>query len=435
VSCGGEWAARPASDREASWGAIEELGVALPAKGKLMQGNLETKTRSSPAIAFAIAAGAVITGLIVMSLIATEPLPARAGETGGAAGYKVLEPIRHGNLTVFPVLASKSYPTGEFLTLDEGLRSGEVVVTEYGSLRGLIRRHPMQPVVSGNARGNAEVNRLVLVNNSKRPLLLLAGEIVTGGKQDRVIGKDRIVPAESDPVDLSVFCVEPGRWTATSEHFGASGATYGGPLRGVGSNSVATLMAQPSVRAKAMGDKDQNEVWAEVKKQREAVSVEVLAAAPMVASEMAQTSSYAKVMENDEVKKRVDAVAGPIEQNYQSLIRQLRDRNAVGVVVAVNGRIIWADVFASTELLEKYWPKLVRSYASEAVVTRAKDVEAEVNQAQAFLEDMEGRRETIEREPGLYRHREINGDGFMAFALTSLLPKTGFDLHIAKMAE
>jgi len=33
------------------------------------------------------------------------------------------------------------------------------------------------------------VNRLVLVNNSKRPLLLLAGEIVTGGKQDRVIGK------------------------------------------------------------------------------------------------------------------------------------------------------------------------------------------------------------------------------------------------------
>jgi len=400
-----------------------------------MQANLKTKTRSWLAIELAIVAGAVITGLIVMSLIATEPPPARAGETDGAAVYKVLEPIRHGNLTVFPVLASKSYPTGEFLTLDEGLRSGEVVVTEYGSLRGLIRRHPMPPVVNGNARGNAQVNRLVLVNNSKRPLLLLAGEIVTGGKQDRVIGKDRIVPAESDPVDLSVFCVEPGRWTATSEHFGASGATYGGPSHGVGSNAVATLMAQPSVRAKAMGDKDQDEVWAEVKKQREAVSVEVLAAAPMVASEMAQTSSYAKVMENDEVKKRVDAVAGPIEQNYQSLIKQLRDRNAVGVVVAVNGRIIWADVFASTELLEKYWPKLVRSYASEAVVTRAKDLESGVKQAQAFLEDMEGRRETIDSEPGLYRHREVNGDGFMAFALTSLLPKTGFDLHIAKMAD
>ena len=377
---------------------------------------------------FAIVAGIAMT---VTGLVATGPIPARAGETGGAAGYKVLEPIRHGNLTVFPVLGSKNYPTGEFLTLDEGLRSGEVVVTEYGTLQGLIRRHPMQPVV----HGNAEVNRLVLVNNSKRPLLLLAGEIVTGGKQDRVIGKDRIVPAESDPVDLSVFCVEPGRWVATSEHFGASGATYGGPIHGVGANSVATLMAQPSVRAKAMGDKNQNEVWAEVKKQREAVAVEVTSASPTVATEMAQTSSYAKVMENDEVKKRVDAVAKPIEQNYQSLIKQLRDRNAVGVVVAVNGRIIWADVFASTELLEKYWPKLVRSYASEAVVTRAKDAEAGVKQAQAFLEDMEGRRETIESEPGLYRHTEVNGDGFMAFALTSLLPKTGFDLHVAKMTD
>jgi hypothetical protein len=77
----------------------------------------------------------------------------------------------------------------------------------------------------------------------------------------------------------------------------------------------------------------------------------------------------------------------------------------------------------------------VRSYASEAVVTRAKDVDGSVNRAQAFLEDMEGRRETIESEPGVYRHTEVNGDGFKVFALTSLLPKTGFDVHVAKMAE
>ena len=77
-------------------------------------------------------------------------------------------------------------------------------------------------------------------------------------------------------------------------------------------------------------------------------------------------------------------------------------------MVAVNGRIIWADVFASTDLLEKYWPKLVRSYASEAVVTRAKDVEVSVSQAQAFLADMEGRREMIESEPGIYRHTEVD---------------------------
>ena len=358
----------------------------------------------------------------------------RAGEAASASGYKVLEPIRHGNLTVFPVIASKSYPTGEFLTLDEGLRSGEVVVTEYGNVRGLIRRHP-SGITPAILREGAEVNRLVLVNNSRRPLLLLAGEIVAGGKQDRVIGKDRIVPAESDPVDLSVFCVEPGRWVATSEQFGASGSMYGTKAGSGGGVIGGTLMAQPSVRAKAMADKDQSQVWAEVRKQQSAMAVEVQNSAPAAAPAVASTSSYARVMENAEVKKQVDAVAKPIEQNYQSLIKQLRDRNAVGVVVAMNGRIIWADVFASTNLLEKYWPKLVRSYASEAVVTRAKGAEVGEKQAQAFLEDMDGRKETIESEPGIYRHTEVNGDGFKVFALTSLLPKTGFDVHVAKMAD
>jgi 16S rRNA G1207 methylase RsmC len=131
----------------------------------------------------------------------------------------------------------------------------------------------------------------------------------------------------------------------------------------------------------------------------------------------------------------VDKIAKPIERDYQSLIQQLRDRKAVGVVVAVNGHVIWSDVFASTELLEKYWPKLVRSYASEAVVTQTKGGKASMSEAESFLDDMQGRRETIESEPGVFRHTEIDGNGFKAFALTSLLPKTGFDVHVAKMSE
>ncbi len=379
---------------------------------------------------------AVVIGLVIVAgMFCLDLQPVRAGEQPSVSGYKVLEPIRHGTLTVFPVVAPRSYATSEFMTLDEGLRSGEVVVTEYGNVRGLMRRRPA-PAVQVQS---AEVNRLVLINNGKRPLLLLAGEIVTGGKQDRVIGKDRIVPPESDPVDLSVFCVEPGRWVASSEHFGTSGATYGGAIGGSthGAAVPGTMMAQPSVRAKAMGDKDQNQVWAEVKKQQQAMeTVEVVAGAPRASTEeIRSTSSYARVMENKDVKEKVDEIAAPIQQNYESLIRQLRDRKAVGVVVAVNGRIIWTDVFASTELLERYWPKLVRSYASEAVVTRAKGGEVSTAQAEAFLGDMEGRRETIEIEPGVYRHSEANGDGFKAFALTSLLPKTGFDVHVAKMVE
>jgi hypothetical protein len=371
--------------------------------------------------------------LFVVGFIVLDQSPVRAGETSPAPGYKVLDPIRHGNLTVFPIVAAKTYPTSEFLTLDEGLRSGEVIVTEAGSVQGLVRRHGAPLVHDG-----AQVNRLVLVNNSKRPLLLLAGEIVSGGKQDRVIGKDRIVPAESDPIDLSVFCVEHGRWVATSEHFGASEAMYGKTVGGAVPNAPPpmALMVQPSVRAKAMADKNQQEVWDEVSKQKAAMTAEVSPAAPAASrAEIAGVTSYAKVNENEDVRKYVDSVAKPLEQSYQSLIHQLRDRNAVGVVVAVNGRVIWADIFASTDLLSKYWPKLVRSYASEAVITRAKEMDVTTKQADAFLADMEGRREMIESEPGIYRHTEVTGDNFKAFALTSLLPKTGFDLHVAKMAD
>src|SRR5262249_55576295 len=119
-----------------------------------------------------------------------------AGETPPVSGYKVFTPIREGNLTIFPVVAAKSHGTDGFLTLDEGLKTGDVVVSESGRIAPLIRRRPsegVRPVVSGGP----QVNTLVLVNNAKRPLLLLAGEIVTGGKQDRVIAKDRLIPAES----------------------------------------------------------------------------------------------------------------------------------------------------------------------------------------------------------------------------------------------
>ncbi len=275
---------------------------------------------------------AVMALVIMAGMVSVDLRPVHAGEQPSASGYKVLDPIGHGSLTVFPVVTSKSYATAEFLTLDEGLRSGEVVVTEYGNVRGLMRRRPVPAV----QRQSAEVNRLVLINNSKRPLLLLAGEIVTGGKQDRVIGKDRIVPPESDPVDLGVFCVEPGRWVATSDHFATSGATYAsGSGGGVGAGSGAvhgTLMAQPSVRAKAMADKDQNQVWAEVRKQQASMSenlrldaptmtVEVSGATPMASAQRVQsTTSYAGVMENTDVKAKVDEVAKPIEQSPESIV-------------------------------------------------------------------------------------------------------------------
>ena len=349
------------------------------------------------------------------------PVLLQAGDATPTSGYSLLSPIRSGNLTVFPVAASKSYDTAEFLTLDEGLRSAEVIVTEAGQARGLVRRRRDDPSIV-HSLGGADVNRLVLVNNSKRPLLLLAGEIVTGGKQDRVIGKDRIVPAESDPVDLSVFCVEPGRWVAANgkEQFSAGGIVGG-------------VFAAPGVRASAMAAKNQQQVWDNVGRSKQAM--ETVVNSNQAAAEVNSTTSYARVMGNKEVQQTVDSVAEPVKRNYESVIRQLRDKNAVGVVVAVNGEVVWADIFASTQLLQKYWPKLVRSYATEAVVTRAKSAEASLKDAQNFLDDLDGRHETAETEPGLYRQTEITGDGFKVFELRSLLPKTGFAVHVAKMSN
>ena len=351
-----------------------------------------------------------------------------AADTVPTSGeYKLLPPISHGDLTIFPVVAAKSHDTSGFLTLDEGIRSGEVFVTEVGSLPGMIRRRRPLP----QAYPRAEVNRLVLVNNSKRPLILLAGEVVTGGKQDRVVGKDRIVPAQSDPVDLSVFCVEPGRWVGSSSKF----------------DTHASVMAQPSVRKRAMVDADQQKVWDEVGVARAEMAAKAAATpAPgvvggatasdsRVLSELNTTTSYAVTVENSAVKQQVESITAPMQKSYESVIKQLRDQNAVGVVVAVKGRIVWADIFASTALLDKYWPKLLQSYAAESLTASGSSADASMKDAQRFLDDWQARHETVDSEPGLYRQRELVGDRFRAFELTSLLAKANFDVHLSKMAE
>jgi ARG/rhodanese/phosphatase superfamily protein len=343
-----------------------------------------------------------------------------------ATEYKLLSPISHGDLTIFPVVSAKSHDTSGFITLDEGIRSGDVVVTEVGAVPGMIRRRrPLPPQYFHGA----EVNRLVLVNNSKRPLILLAGEVVTGGKQDRVVAKDRIVPAESDPVDLSVFCVEPGRWVASSTKF----------------DTHASVMAQPSVRKRAMVDANQQKVWDEVATARTGLAMKA-APSPTINGheqvyagggiyELNSTTSYAKTIENAAVKQQMESIIKPLQKSYESVIQQLRNQNAVGVVVAVKGRVVWADIFASNALLSKYWPKLLESYAAESLTSSGASGDASMKDAYHFLNDWEARHESADSEPGLYRQRELVGDRFRAFELTSLLAGANFDVHLSKMAD
>ncbi len=348
--------------------------------------------------------------LATLTLILASAIAAFTGPPAHESLH-VLPPITHGNLTIFPVVGGSDYDTSRFLTLDEGIRAGTVVVTEQGSLQGLVRRG--QPV---NRHPGAQVHELVLVNNSDRPLLLLAGEIVTGGKQDRVIGSDRLVPPKSDPIDLSVFCVEPGRWVGHSEQFG----------------SLKSQMAQPSVRVPAMAAKNQQQVWDQVAAAREAMVIggplggnDINHSAPPAPP----TTSYAVTMAMPQVQQSIDSVAG----NYESIQRELRKVGAKGVVVAINGNLVWADLFASNDLLSRYWQKLARSYAAESLTSASVKGQADAKSAEAFLDRLSGNREVIETDPGVFRRVEITGDGYKVFTLTALTPKTDFDVHIAKM--
>jgi hypothetical protein len=340
----------------------------------------------------------------ILASFASAMLAATFAAAGTTRELHVLPPVTRGNLSIFPVVGGAENDTGRLLTLDEGLRSGVVVVAEGGSLRGLVRPGSTPPRQSG-----AEVNRLVLINNSDRPLLLLAGEVVTGGKQDRVIGVDRIVSPKSDPIDLSVFCVEPGRWVASSEHFG----------------SMKSQMAQPSVRTPAMADRNQQEVWAQVG----SALAGMAKAVPQARPSMQASTSYAKAMENPDVQKKVESVAA----DYDGMLRELKKEGAKGVVVAINGRILWADVFANTELLEKYWQKLIRSYAADSLTTASEHEQADQKSAQLFLDQLHGNHEVTETDPGLFRRTEISGDGYRVFSLTSLVSKSEYTVHLAKM--
>jgi hypothetical protein len=334
-----------------------------------------------------------------------------AGGQETHASLKVLAPVVRGNLALYPVVADRANDSTMLMTLDEGIRSGEVTVTEAGDERGLVR--PGQRVPP--RRGGAEVNRLVLVNNSKKPLLLLAGEIVTGGKQDRVIGADRIVPAGSEPVDLSVFCVEPGRWVASSANFGSMGAQ----------------MAQPSVRTPAMAEHNQARVWENVRSSNANIAAGL--AAPE-AADVEATTSYAKVFSNKAVAQAVRAEYGG-EEGERAMLRELKDKGAVGVVVAINGELMWADVFASTDLLARYWPKLVRSYVAEAMTNRGANAKTDMRQAQMFIDSTSGGREVVETEPGIFRRSDVTSEGYRVFTLTALLPRTGYLVHLTKMRQ
>jgi hypothetical protein len=202
-------------------------------------------------------------------------------------------------------------------------------------------------------------------------------------------------------------------------------------------------MVQPSVRERAMVAKDQQEVWKSV---RGSISQMAMASAPSASMGMdggsgagsgyarsMGTTSYARAMEDNSVSAKVDEAAAPVMKAREQVIAQLRKEGAVGVVVAVRGEIVWADLFVDTDLLSRYWTKLVRSYAAESITEGGSHAAPTVADAQRFLDAPSGGTETSEGDVGVYRYRELRAEGTETFVLESLLPGTGYDVHISKL--
>ncbi|MGH9862139.1 MAG: ARPP-1 family domain-containing protein, partial [Candidatus Acidiferrales bacterium] len=337
----------------------------------------------------------------------------RRGPYEGLRGWQVHEPLVYSNLALFPVTHIDGHDSSGYLTLDEGLASGEVEVTELGA--GLIRRRPGLPPPTG-----AQVNTVTLINHSKRALLLLAGEIVTGGKQDRVISKDRIVPPGADPLPLDVFCVEPGRWTGASLAFEGK-----------------SFMAAPHLREKAAVAKNQQEVWDAAGALRSRVAARVPATqAGAAEADLNASSSYAQLERSDALKGRIDQASNRLQRDYERALREaLRGKKVVGVIVAINGEVVWADLFADPGLFERYWPKLLRSYVVEALsVPVVEHAQANVAAAEKFLLESQGR-EITETEPGEYRLRQVEHPRYNIFELASLLEKGEPMMHFNKLRK
>jgi hypothetical protein len=345
--------------------------------------------------------------------------------------WRIADPVRYENLSIFPVVSRQSADTANFATLDESLSAGDVIITE-GGAETMRRSRDGRPVAIPEQRG-ASVNQLVLVNRGSKPLLLLAGELVSGGKQDRIIGKDRIVPPGAAPLPLDVFCVEAGRWS--------SGVQF----------AAGKVMVHPSVREQAAITQEQDKVWAAVRngtvaapsavpglpqpggapgQTSQSVTVTESTLAGVIATE-APTQSYSKLYKSPQVGVPTDAFAEEIRKRFERATAGLKGEAVVGVVVAYGGEVAWSDIFASPSLFERYWPKLLSSYVVEAMVRPHGSEQPSLNDAREFLKPLVGH-ETVDTEPSIYSLRQVTVGKYVEMELEALRP-VEITLHVLKV--
>jgi hypothetical protein len=238
------------------------------------------------------------------------------------ASLELTGPYVYRNLAVFAVHDRNTTKHEDILTLQEGLAKKVVTIQETG-----------------------EVNQLVASNKGDKSVYLQAGDIVKGGQQDRVLQHDTVLPPNAKRVQLSVFCVESGRW-----HGRGSESTH------QFASSEKTIMTKRQKLAVKVSGK-QGDVW-------ESVAAAQADMGKNVGHSVNAPASATSLQLSLEDKK----LNGTVDDYVQNIEKQVpKDGNIVGYAVAVNGNVDSVEVFASPVLFGKMKGKLLKASATEAL--------------------------------------------------------------------
>ncbi len=244
------------------------------------------------------------------------------------------------NLRLYPILASEAFisqnpEAAGLLNLPEALENPRFRITEHKPFGRF---------------GDADaVNTLTVQNKTESAVFLMAGDILQGGNQDRVIAQDAVIAARSIG-NIPVFCVEPGRWSPHEEEAREGSEKSQNIYAFTGYYHVASR----DVRRAAQYSNNQQEVWDKV--------------AQVTAAHQASTATGTYTA----LEQSTDFTAA--RQRYlQYFSNKLEGRDEVVGVVAVSGKqVIGADVFAHPALFRKQYEALLHSYLTDALTSGAK---------------------------------------------------------------
>lgn len=249
-----------------------------------------------------------------------------AGGTRTAAA-RVSDPVAHANLAVYLITGPDAVDDARVVTLPEALERGWAVVHETGT-----------------------VNQLAVENTSPdHDLFIQSGDIVKGGRQDRLMAADLLVPPGAGRVAVPSHCVEQSRWSGRGQE---PAAYFAASDKVVAGNAIKLANA----------NSDQSAVWAEVRAGQAKLSKNLGA----VVNAPASPTSLQLTLESPAVRAKVG--------EYRAALAAAGSRpGVVGAVFVVNGAVTSADVYGSNGLFRRAWPRLLEAAATEALAEAAGD--------------------------------------------------------------